>query len=615
MSLALVREEALPASSSAFQAVAALRDDIASSASASKGLGQVGFSPALAYGPNTAGLAIQREGVTPRMFGAAGDGVTDDTTAMQAWAASVFPHALDEGVTYYVTGAISLPAVIDGRGATIKCSSAARLTCAGAITAISALSVSPAAGDQALTFSSAHGLSDSDVIVIYNPTANSFSSVRPEYKAGEFCRVGLVTASTTVDLAAPLYAGYTAANVNVYKLTRMDVAWRNLTVIGPDAVAPALKISLATSVALHNVRVAWANYMAIYLDRCKDVTVVGGGCNVPKSGTSDCFGFFVGNSQDVTVHGGNWYALRNAADCGGDNVTACVPNRNIRWIGAHVANKTGSTGPAFNLHANAEYITFEAGKIVGGASFEGRDVSYLGSHISGAALGVGYLIGGGSECLGGTYAVRGCTLVGGPAYSTALVRVSNAAAGLRDCTLIVEDCTVTMGSCQVLARNDMGSATYKANAIVDGVTFTDGAPSMTTILRMVGTGAAGAGDQLVVDRISNAPSGTFLFIAASGYDANTPARLMEQRGTASVALTSASPVSSVTATYRYSYGSKIPKVAAMLDARIVGTHPLAVAHRLKSAASCTFDIFTTDNANAGAAPTVAVDYTVSVSEI
>lgn len=42
MSLALVREEAIPSSSSAFQAVAALRDDLANSASASKGASLVG---------------------------------------------------------------------------------------------------------------------------------------------------------------------------------------------------------------------------------------------------------------------------------------------------------------------------------------------------------------------------------------------------------------------------------------------------------------------------------------------------------------------------------------------------------------------------------------------
>lgn len=60
MSLALVREEALPASSSAFQAVAALRDDLLSSSSASKGAGQVGYSNSLAYLAGTVGASLKQ---------------------------------------------------------------------------------------------------------------------------------------------------------------------------------------------------------------------------------------------------------------------------------------------------------------------------------------------------------------------------------------------------------------------------------------------------------------------------------------------------------------------------------------------------------------------------
>jgi mRNA interferase RelE/StbE len=40
---------------------------------------------------------------------------------------------------------------------------------------------------------------------------------------------------------------------------------------------------------------------------------------------------------------------------------------------------------------------------------------------------------------------------------------------------------------------------------------------------------------------------------------------MTQHGSASVALTSAATSSSVTATYKYSYGSKIPKIALAID--------------------------------------------------
>ncbi len=228
---------------------------------------------------------------------------------------------------------------------------------------------------------------------------------------------------------------------------------------------------------------------------------------------------------------------------------------------------------------------------------------------------MGYLVGGGSECLGGVYSVRNCTLVGGPAYSTALVRVSNAATGMRDSTLIAGNCNVTMGSCVIFATNDFGSTTYKGNAIIDGITFTDGATSMTQVLRMTGTGAGGDGDFIRVDNISNAPSGVFLYIAAGGYGSTVKCRLMNQQGSITVNTNSAATFNSGTATYRYSYGSKIPKITMSIDQRIVNTaNPLGVAYRSKGGSACTFDVFTTNNANAGAVLAVTVDYVAGVTE-
>lgn len=81
MSLALVREEALPASSSAFQAVAALRDDLASTASG-KGAAMVAYkSRATGSVAQTVKAALD-EGASFYTFGAVGDGVADDTAAL-----------------------------------------------------------------------------------------------------------------------------------------------------------------------------------------------------------------------------------------------------------------------------------------------------------------------------------------------------------------------------------------------------------------------------------------------------------------------------------------------------------------------------------------------------
>jgi hypothetical protein len=593
-----------------------LAAQLASALSASYGTGMVGDDPALAYPADTAGRHGQQRGVTPRMFGAVGDadgigGGTDDTVALQAWAAAAFPHLLDDGVSYKLAGALSMPKVVEGRGGRIVCTAAGVITTTGTLTQIADLSVSPSAGDQTLTFGSAHTLVEDDAFVIYNPTNGSYSTARNEYKAGEFCRVALDPLSTTVDLCAPLHAGYTAGNVDVYKMTRCEVSWRNLSIIGPDAVVPAVKISLATRVHWENVYIPFANYMANYFDRCLDIEIHGGGCNAPKTGTSDCFGLFFGNSQNANVFGGNWYALRNAVDCGGDNLLCCVPTRNVTYHGSRISNDTGVSAAAANSHGNAENVLYAGCDIKGGGAFDGRNIRYIGGSVSRAALGLGSLISGGSECLGGIYEVRGVRLVGGPAYANGLVRVYNGANAQEAFHVIVEDNPVTLGSCDTYVRVDTAVATHDANASVDGVDFTDGAASLTNVLRMVGTGAGGTADYCKVDNVSNAPGGgtVALFNETDGFVA-AKVQLMEQTGTADVVTANGAAAFHETAVvFPLNYGDRVPQVFTNQDQRLVGAKATGSHARAVTELGFQAALFTCDAAAFAAVDTVAVAWT------
>ena len=73
---------------------------------------------------------------------------------------------------------------------------------------------------------------------------------------------------------------------------------------------------------------------------------------------------------------------------------------------------------------------------------------------------------------------------------------------------------------------------------------------------------------------------------------------------------------SVTPTFRYSYGSKTPVIqGATLDTRAIDNIPLVVSHRLKSATAVTFDVGKANNANPTTGPTVTVNWRVGLDEI
>ena len=599
--------------------------DLASTASNSKGAGQIGWLFSRNYASNTIGWAVQRTGITPTMCGAVGDGTTDDTTALQAWASSAFPK-VGEPKTFKVTGQITFAAgacVVDGRGMVIDASAGGTFTdssvvyCTGSLSAIPDLSVSPAVGANSLTWGSAHTLAQNDVFIIYNPTNSSWSGLRTYYRAGEFCQVNRVTSSTAVTLWTPLYSAYTAANVDVYKMASNRVAVRNMTVIAPSSgsIRP-LRLRLATSVRLEDVRCYGSDYVGIELDRCFDVEARGLDLYEQPSSYSDEYGISIGNCQNVRLIGGTISGARHAVTIGGDDFTGSVPCRNVKIIGATLRNDFANGGaPAADIHGNAQDIHYENCLIYGGGSFGGLDNFYRGCRFYEGISASTALIIGGSECMGGVYLVEGCHLESSPAFSNGLVRAFSSTNGTKDLSLLVKNCTVSMGSCDTFVRVDMGSSTYKANAHIENITFLSSA-SLANICRMVGTGSAGDGDYVIVDNIANAKSGASLYAALTGYGSTVKVRLMSQAGESAMTMNTGAAFTSVTPTFRYSYGSKTPVIqGATLDTRAIDNIPLVVSHRLKSATAVTFDVGKANNANPTTGPTVTVNWRVGLDEI
>lgn len=560
-----------------------------------------------------------REFSTPADFGAVGDGVTDDTAELQAWASAA---GKKEGLplTYKVSGTITFPvnAQVDFKGMVIDASAGGVFTnssvvyVSGTLTAIPSLSASPVAGSNVLAFSAPHTLVKGSVGLIYNPTNSSWNSSFTYSRAGEFFRVAFTPDTVTLKTSNPLYAGYASGSVNLYTLEKNQVAFVNLTCIAPDtgSIRP-LRIRLATRVRLRNLDLSGSNTVNLDLDRCFDVNIGAAVVDNTVQAAAATYGLSIGNCQSVLVHDSQLNATRHAVNIGGDDFAGAVVNRDIRILGCTLRNDSAlALVPCADIHANSEGVVYESNTIFGCGTWGGKDVAYTNNTFVSGDTAVGAMIQGGSQWVGGYAKAIGNTFKASGAYANGLIRLFvDTVNTVYDSVLIVENSTVSLNTTDVFARVDNNHATLKASASVNGVVFLDAA-SLSNVLRMSGTGT---GDFAVVDNICNGKSGASLFVEAGGYVV-ARTRLMRQSGTVSAVLTSGSPVTVASVTWWYSYGSRAPAVQSSLDTRIVGTNPLSVTFRLKAAGGCSFDIFTTNNANAGATPTVNVDWSVGVSE-
>lgn len=595
---------------------------LGTSATFTQGAGLVSFDPELAYAAPSLGWMMQRVGVTPTMMGCAGDGVTDDTVRLNAWAALTLPK-MGEPRRFKVTGQITFAAGgmnFDGRGMVIDASAggsfsdAAVLYSTGGLTQIADLSASPAARSRSLSFASAHGRTVGDICIIYNPTDSSWNTSYTYSRAGEFFRVAAVTSSTALKMDNPLHAGYTAAAVDVYAMAQNDVRLSNLTVIAPNSgnVRP-IRIRLATKVQMRNVEASGSNAIQIDLDRCYAVRLDGLVIDNRTQLAAATYGLSIGNSQHVTVSASQINATRHSVNIGGDDFAGCVVNRDITVDGCTLRNDSAlSQVPCADIHANCEGVVYRGNRIYGGGSLAGKDCSYIDNTFEECDVSVGAMLQGGSQWVGGYAKVIGNTFVAGGAYANGLIRLFvDTTNANHDSHLVVRDNVVSLGACDVFCRVDNDDATLKGNAHVSGVTFLDSA-SLANVLRMSGTGT---GDYAIVDDIRNGLSGASLFVEAGGYVV-TKVSLMEQRGTVAITPVSAAASASSSVTFRYSYGSRTPVMSLVLDQDTVNTKTPVPRVGSVSAAGFGAYIKSGDNTNFGAVtPVVNGHWSAAVAEV
>jgi hypothetical protein len=559
------------------------------------------------------------------MFGAVGDGTTDDTAALQAWAAS--PYAkVGEPNTYKVTGTLTFSAnalKIDGRGMVIDGSSgtvwanASVVSCVGSLSALPALSASPAIRARSLAWASPHGLVEGDVFLIYNPTDYSFCPTFAYGRAGEFCRVQYVTDTTHTKQVNGLHAAYTAGSVSNYKLAKNEVFISDLTVKAPGSgsIRP-IEVKYCTRVRISNIACYGSDYTGISTVCCYDVAGEACAVDVNVQLAASKYAWSISNCQHVTINASELNSVRHAVNIGGDDYTGCVPNRDININNSTLRGDSAfSSVPACDIHANTENVTYRDNTIYGGGALGGKDVSYLGNTFLECDTSVSSMLAGGSHWLGGFAKIIGNTFISTGAYAYGIIRgYVDASNTLYDSHFIVRDNIASMGAADTFFRCDHNNTTKKANVHISGVSFLDSA-SLANICRMSGPGAAVTGDYAIVDDISNGKIGAALYVEALSYTA-AKVRLMEQRGSATITIASASTSANASPTFRYTYGSRTPIVSMITNLGLV-TGSRSVIPFVGSVSATGFGTYLVayDGGAFGANNTATAYWSASVSEI
>nr|4RU4_A Chain A, tail spike protein gp49 [Pseudomonas phage LKA1]4RU4_B Chain B, tail spike protein gp49 [Pseudomonas phage LKA1]4RU4_C Chain C, tail spike protein gp49 [Pseudomonas phage LKA1]4RU4_D Chain D, tail spike protein gp49 [Pseudomonas phage LKA1]4RU4_E Chain E, tail spike protein gp49 [Pseudomonas phage LKA1]4RU4_F Chain F, tail spike protein gp49 [Pseudomonas phage LKA1] len=588
--------------------------------------------------------------VTPAQFGAVGDGAShplSERYATLAEAQTVYPHAValsdeidwaalqaavDSGAPVHIpsgdyqinrgissTGSLQIAG--DGATSIIRPTAAftgtSVLSCVGSLVALPNIS-SVSAGSLTIDFASTPNLVAGDVFIIYNPTDSSFSGFRTSYRAGEFCEVRAVSGNT-VTIRSALYAAYDGATVAIYKVVSGVVDIASIQIVGGTVPMNGLLVEAVVSPRVDDVTVTLANNAGVYFARCYDAKITNSNISNIGDGGDD-YGIIFGNCHDGGADNCKVYARRHAIATGGDAEVGCVPVRNVRMRNCTLRNDITSGTHCADFHGNAEDCSYENCTIYGGATWQGKDISYRHCTITNASGGWIVIS---AEILGGTFLLDQCTLytTGDPQPGNrGVIDVGGNSAVLttnttQPCNFLIQGGSLrapSLSTSSYLLRARLEGSTVPVNIQYSGQAIDVG--SLGKVLQLDITSGSTSPEYLIVENLAGLPSGITLASAAGGF-ASAPMRMPVLGGR--VQVTTATNASSVTApvTFRYIY-PKAPTVQVTKTDRSYAGNRVGVAiANPTSASGATLGLFTDDGTNFSSAVTNQLNWQAGIYEV
>jgi hypothetical protein len=334
----------------------------------------------------------------------------------------------------------------------------------------------------------------------------------------------------------------------------------------------------------------------------------------------------IGNSQKVNIDGGDFYARRHGISIGGGDYICAVPNRDVKISNATISNDITSQVYAADMHGNVQDLVYQGCTLYQGGGWAGMDTGYDNCIIYAEYGGMVLYA---SEVKGGELFVRNCKLYTAndpSSISRGILDVGGNSSALTSSTtatvsIIVENCylfanNASSGTDFVKVANS-GSSAY-VNIYIDGIRANVNA--MGSVLRTSINSGSAYSQAIVVDNISNFPSGTYLHYAQGGSYVNKPQRMMRQSATVDLTATSGTKTTVASAiTYRYVY-PRVPVANSTVGGSTgsftnSANENIGVGNYLVAAASIQPALVSTSNANWTATAAVTVNWSVAIEEI
>jgi hypothetical protein len=329
-------------------------------------------------------------------FGATGNGIADDTAALQNAVNSGAGTVFIPAGTYKITQTISVPGDVhvfgSGIGSTVidgsSITSGFVMQFAGPDISLIGTVSSASIGTTLVTMSAppSPALSPNDVIIIWNPTLFSWNGARDYYRQGEFCTVQSVSGSS-VNVVGALYDTYTSAS-NVYSMSRKAASLSSLSIKSPiiygTGQTGAIEFRRIVNGRMSDVAVFGGTNTAVSIVFCYGFSMTG--VQVSDNllnDVGDDYGITVGNSQDVDVtnckvdiHGSHAFTT------GGSGATGSVVTRALRIDNCSLA---ASLGTAADTHGDTEFCSYTNCMLSRGALLSGDSITIRDCDIRGQA--------------------------------------------------------------------------------------------------------------------------------------------------------------------------------------------------------------------------------------
>lgn len=334
--------------------------------------------------------------VSVKDFGAKGNGVNDDTSAIQAALDTLPGSVFVPSGNYKISSSINIKGntslvgagkeetkfIVDPSATAFNTNTRAWVSKAGpAPTAIPSLSTNYGKSAWSITFTGNHGLIAGDLILFMGTVAGGFNGFRTNYFKGEYNTVQEVVSPTEIYLTHATLDTYDTADTEMYKCSYTGGSLKDFSVIGngySNTIELALKNTQGCSV--ENVYVTGSTNTCMSVIQSYDTDIKKTTCfqNEPVGSTS--YGLNIANSQLTRIQG-RFKAARHAIAHGGE-IEFGIPCRYSVTYNSFLETDMLGNAPAWDCHGNSEYITLTDSFITGGISVGGNHSLVSGCQIT-----------------------------------------------------------------------------------------------------------------------------------------------------------------------------------------------------------------------------------------